>query len=340
MITDSKFDQFMKGVIRTQKQIYPQMINYFVSANPDQEEDIIVKGDEISTKGVENGKDGVITKILKAIKYVTEKHPEEKYVVKTGVTQYFNIPMLEKELEDLPADEPCLYGIRKGANIAYGYYIIWNRKAMELLSNCDPVFACRRNLYDDAAFTRLSLDDLKFKGLYRKKDGTNMYDNPHLINHGFMPQEMKDDWILLKQKTNLTHIRHYVEKYVILRFMEEHDPSVWRALDDDLKQFDEGFYGAILRVLEYLSNVERLEAFDYNMKLALGYLDKYSRSDLEKLIILILRVYGPHRHIGHGYLAKIAPLCYEPREIQAEMYYYNFYTPWRETNFFYLFFKD
>jgi len=318
----------MKSVYRIHSKVYPEAKHYFMYADPNQKEDIIVEGDEITVKANENVKDGCITKTLRSIKYLLSIYPDIPYVVRTNMSTYFNLENLKKAVCDLPQDSPCLYGYHTGG-MAYGYYMVWNNKAMKILSNVYIEYACQRNINDDTALSWLS-QQLNFQCLWRKNNSSDVYDD--ICFNGFKPKDVKDDWVLFKQKTDVTEIRLCVERYVMTDFLKKYDVDVYKFLDnEEIKP------SSIIRILDYLSFIEQSHVMEYNIDVAMKYLQRFDGEQINKLILHILKFYRNNLEVGYSKLKTISSF-HKPKEIEAEMLYFNFYTEWRNKRFFDLFF--
>ena len=158
--------EFMVDVFKAQMKVYPNLHFYFVYANPNQSVDVIEDDHAIYIKGPEGLKHECVNKTIKAIQYILTKHKDLKVLVRTTASAYFNVDNMKKEVEDLP-EEATLFGIHGGGinegGMAFGSYIVWNRKAVDLLIEKGlSTQAYKRNEIDDISFTSIS-KELGFK---------------------------------------------------------------------------------------------------------------------------------------------------------------------------------
>lgn len=334
MTGKSSLDVFMRELDRAQQKTNPNVCHYFVHAR-DQEEEVVVEGDMIYTKGVENLQSGAVIKTVKAFRYILDTHADADYVIRACMTQYFNVENTINEMKDLPQHIPTLYGIHEGGMV-YGSYMVWNRKALEMLTASAIEMAPRWNVNEDLIFTNIS-KELGFNFIPRKKASKNVYDSTAIIN-GLKAQDVGDDWIFVKQKCNQVHIRDIVERHVFLRFVEKYDPEAYQILDAKYKKFGSELAYAAYEVLEYLYTIRRFDAFHYNMEIAISKLHMYTSVEYKRLISMILTVYDSSNAQAVEFLRKIANVYENPRSSEAELFYYNWNPRWRNAQIHKMFF--
>lgn len=76
------------------------IVHYFITYNPNQSEDMIVDDNVIKFNGKESFVPGILTKTMKALKYLTEvKNLQYEYLVRTNISTIINYDNLTKYID-------------------------------------------------------------------------------------------------------------------------------------------------------------------------------------------------------------------------------------------------
>jgi len=359
--THGKYYDFMYQLHRAQSIAYPDIIYYYVyrvadpntyrTSNSILYGDMVIVENRIYTKGVDNVYNGCVLKTIDAMKYIKNTHKYD-YIVRTNCGSYYNHNNLKTDLSNsselrsaLINGIPVLYGIHTG-NMAYGSFMIYNTKAVDLLiENALNTVEFKNNRVDDLAFTVISRE-LGFACINRNSQ--YIYDSIHEftgIAHLGEIRKFDSKWLMYKQKTCVDEMRDTSDIYRYLLFVKEYDIVVYNTIHIQNDNYDIYYVGSerqlantIYRECEFLWNFNKMEYFNYNFTKCMEFVKYYDNRQLRSLILWILRLYIPNI-TSIEYLHILARYFTDIDSISPELFHYKFYDKWQDTNLFEIFRK-
>lgn len=149
--------KFWKMTKVIQNKVQNKVKFYFLYSDENQEEDIVVKGDDIFVKVEENVKKGCTIKTYRGLQWVLNKHPDAEFVIRANLSIIVNVDNLVVEIQKVRRDVPTVSGLVYN-NFAFGSFIIWNRKLANILAKPEIIHYLDATGYkenDDITFTRI-----------------------------------------------------------------------------------------------------------------------------------------------------------------------------------------
>jgi len=191
--------KFWKETKIAQNRIYDGVEFYFLYADQDQEDTVVAKGNDLFVRVEEGVKKGCIMKTYYGLQWVLMRHPDAEYVVRANLSVIFNIDVLLAKIGGIPQDRPVMSGLVFNG-LGFGSFMLWNRKACDLLSSADALRMIEATGYqhnDDTTFSKLChqfrvhFDESLRK--YCKEHFFSYFHLPHLNGPWISSKKVVDD---------------------------------------------------------------------------------------------------------------------------------------------------